>query len=225
MSRPPEQPAADHRGQRESLGAYTLGALAPAERAAVDAHLGSCAECREELARFAGLPGLLNHLSADEAAEGVVPPQLPLEAILRPAAAARRRTRRWLRAWQAVAVLAALALLVVVVPWPGGESPGQVLTAEPADPSLRIDASATVEPREWGMAVTVQADTLPTAAGYRLEAVAHDAHRTPVATWSATDPAPLRLTGSCYLAADELSHLELHGVDGDETDLLATFRG
>ena len=35
---------------RESLGIYVVGAIEPSERAAVDAHLSQCPECREELA-------------------------------------------------------------------------------------------------------------------------------------------------------------------------------
>ena len=35
---------------RISLGVYVLGAIDPAERALVDAHLAACRECRDELA-------------------------------------------------------------------------------------------------------------------------------------------------------------------------------
>ncbi len=42
---------------RISLGVYVLGAIDPAERALVDAHLATCRDCRDELAGLAGLPG------------------------------------------------------------------------------------------------------------------------------------------------------------------------
>jgi anti-sigma factor RsiW len=48
---------------RISLGAYVLGALEPAERGAVDAHLATCEGCRVELAEIADLPALLASLS------------------------------------------------------------------------------------------------------------------------------------------------------------------
>lgn len=38
-----------HEGYREALGAYALDALLPDERAALEAHLAGCAECRVEL--------------------------------------------------------------------------------------------------------------------------------------------------------------------------------
>jgi len=52
---------------RLSLGVYVLGAIDPAERAQVDAHLGGCRDCRDELAGLAGLPALLSRVGAEEA--------------------------------------------------------------------------------------------------------------------------------------------------------------
>ena len=46
-------------------GAYVLGALSPAERAAYERHLSTCSACREAVAEIAVLPGLLGRL--DEA--------------------------------------------------------------------------------------------------------------------------------------------------------------
>ena len=51
---------------RPSLGVYVLGAIDPAERALVDAHLATCRECRDELAGLAGLPALLARVNPDE---------------------------------------------------------------------------------------------------------------------------------------------------------------
>jgi hypothetical protein len=51
---------------RLSLGVYVLGAIDPAERALVDAHLQTCEECRDELAGLAGLPALLARVNPDE---------------------------------------------------------------------------------------------------------------------------------------------------------------
>ena len=50
--------SAECRDIRHALGVYVLGAIDPAERSMVDAHLSTCPECREELAGLAGLPGL-----------------------------------------------------------------------------------------------------------------------------------------------------------------------
>lgn len=57
---------------REDLGGYVLGALDPAERDAVAAHLADCPECAAEHARLAGLPALLRHADGIE-----IPPTPP----------------------------------------------------------------------------------------------------------------------------------------------------
>jgi hypothetical protein len=52
---------------RVALGVYVLGAIDPAERAQVDAHLATCEACRAELAELADLPALLALVPAEEA--------------------------------------------------------------------------------------------------------------------------------------------------------------
>jgi hypothetical protein len=42
----------DHSAYRDDVGAYLLGALPDSERAAFEAHIESCAECREEVERL-----------------------------------------------------------------------------------------------------------------------------------------------------------------------------
>jgi hypothetical protein len=59
---------------RVTLGVYVLGAIDPAERALLEAHIDSCEACQAELAELADLPGLLALVPAEEAialAEGL----------------------------------------------------------------------------------------------------------------------------------------------------------
>ena len=49
---------------RSALGVYVVGAIDPAARAVVEAHLAWCVDCREELAGLAGLPGRLGSVPA-----------------------------------------------------------------------------------------------------------------------------------------------------------------
>lgn len=107
---------------RVSLGVYVLGAIDPAERAMVDAHLTACRECRDELAGLAGLPALLSRVSTEEAialaaaqgpaspgdAEAPAPPRELLATVL-DLTAARHRRRRWRDAALAVAAAAVVA--------------------------------------------------------------------------------------------------------------------
>lgn len=88
---------------RELLGVYVVGAIEPGERAAVDAHLTQCYDCREELAGLAPLPALLHRVPVADAERimlGSQPPDTDMEpspgvldSLLREVGA-RRRTRR-----------------------------------------------------------------------------------------------------------------------------------
>jgi Putative zinc-finger len=65
---------------RISLGVYVLGAIDPAERAMVDAHLATCQTCRDELEGLAGLPALLAMVNTEEALQ--LGEDEPLPALL-----------------------------------------------------------------------------------------------------------------------------------------------
>ncbi|MER5395024.1 zf-HC2 domain-containing protein, partial [Saccharopolyspora sp. NPDC002686] len=98
----------EHAAIRELLGAYVLGGLDPDERRQLEEHLGRCAECREELSGYAGLPGLLHR--AGPPPEPVEPPEsMWAELILkaRTERPASPRKRRWLLAAAAAVLLGA----------------------------------------------------------------------------------------------------------------------
>src|SRR5271165_1000510 len=112
-------PTWDCTDARLSLGVYVLGAIDPAERALVDAHLVTCRDCRDELAGLAGLPALLARVNPDEisriCADDTVrpmasddhPPEELLGTVLGLAEARRRRNRwRYLSAAAAVVAIA-----------------------------------------------------------------------------------------------------------------------
>lgn len=155
---------------RISLGVYVLGAIEPAERALVDAHLATCRDCRDELAGLAGLPALLARVVTEEAvalgaadgpppaAAGAAEPPRELLATVLDLTAARRRRRR-LRD-SAIGLAAALVIAAGVF---GGLS----LSASPA-PAAPVSAVAgvrypgspdgpwqTATGRSGGMAATV----------------------------------------------------------------------
>jgi anti-sigma factor RsiW len=58
---------AQHRGLRESLGAYLLGALPDADCVVVGDHVDRCAACSAELAALSPIVGLLIELDTDHA--------------------------------------------------------------------------------------------------------------------------------------------------------------
>jgi len=84
-------------------------ALTPVERAALDAHLAGCAECRRELARFERTVKMVRALDPSHAPAGFVDRVL---AAAQPAPWPRRVARRLARPWPGLP-LGAAALFVV----------------------------------------------------------------------------------------------------------------
>jgi predicted anti-sigma-YlaC factor YlaD len=131
---------------RLALGVYVLGAIDPAERVIVDAHLTHCQECREELAGLAGLPALLGRvplhdierldLDDTEVRDLEEPPAELLDSLLE-RISARRRARRWR------GVVAAAAAAVVAVG--GGIGGGMLISHGQALPSAHHATTPTTD--------------------------------------------------------------------------------
>jgi Putative zinc-finger len=122
---------------RRALGVYVVGAIDPAERATVDAHLSHCSDCREELAGLAGLPALLGRVPKEDAERLLLddeqleeaPAEL-LDSLLQQVAA-RRRARRW----RGIAAAAAAAIIAV-----GGGIVGGALISHAHSTSASVEA-------------------------------------------------------------------------------------
>lgn len=128
---------------RQALGVYVLGAIDPAERSIVDAHLSHCLDCREELAGLAGLPALLGRVpyaDAERLALGgeeleEAPAEL-LDALLEQVSS-RRRARRW----RGIAIAAAAAIIAV---GGGGLAGGILMSHHTPPPATAQDNSYLV---------------------------------------------------------------------------------
>ncbi|HEX7164666.1 MAG TPA: zf-HC2 domain-containing protein [Trebonia sp.] len=196
---------------RISLGVYVFGAIDPAERALVDAHLATCRDCRDELAGLAGLPALLARVSTEEAialaatdgpfpaaGEAAEPPRELLATVL-DLTAARRRHRRWREASLGVAA----ALVIAAGVFGGlrlGSSPapptsvaqGQAaLYNGPADGPMETvtgksgDMAATVSysPMGWGTQIDVKVNGIPVGTSCQLWAIGADGKRVLAGNW------------------------------------------
>jgi hypothetical protein len=194
---------------RISLGVYVLGAIDPAERALVDAHLSTCRDCRDELAGLAGLPALLARVSMEEAIAlaatddepfplslGDTEPPRELLATVIDLTAARRRRRRWMEASLGVAA----ALIIAVGAFAGlriGSSPAQPATGQaglsvgsPIGPmqtvtgqSGNLTAKISYSPMGWGTQLDTKVTGIPVGTNCQLWAIDSKGNRFLVGNW------------------------------------------
>jgi len=217
---------------RLSLGVYVLGAIDPAERALVDAHLATCRDCRDELAGLAGLPALLARVNPDEisriCADDTVragtyagaddrPPEELIGTVLDLAEARRRRTR-----WRFVATAAAVVAIAGglfgglssitttrTVPVPIG-SPGTHWDTVEATGSGGASASVAYSHELWGDAFEVLVKHIPVGTTCQLYVVHPDGTRTQVASWTtAKDEGNVWYSGSMAATAQPISKFQI----------------
>lgn len=201
---------------RLELGAYLLGSLAPAERAAVDRHLATCADCRAELASLAPLPGLLGRLTPDEAREGLVgPPADLLPRTLAVVGAERRQERRTVQRWRLLTAAAAVAALaglgVTVVPM---MTPGPASTPMAAVAGVAASGSGVLEARTWGTALQLTLSGLPPAGSYQAFATSHDGRTEVVASWGPTPSGRATIQGATAIQRADLAEVQVRTNDG-----------
>lgn len=229
---------------RFNLGIYVLGAIDPAERSKMEAHLGSCPACRDELAALAGLPALLSRVSEAQisqvAAEhqDVHPSSELLEVLLARAAEERRSSKRTHRTgrWGGVAgrwaPLAAAAVVILVVGallgWlalPDGESgPKAIPTTSFPSPSperftatdarTHIWAQLDVTEGSWGTGARVHLEGVPVGTRCRLVAVATGGRRDPMASWMVPGDGYGDFGGSTMMNRDQIKSFEIVTAEG-----------
>ncbi|HZR50941.1 MAG TPA: zf-HC2 domain-containing protein [Streptosporangiaceae bacterium] len=186
-----------------SLGVYVLGAIDPAERALVDAHVATCRDCRDELAGLAGIPALLARVNPEEveriAAEQPEQPytEAPPELIgtVVSLAAARRRRSRWRYLASAAAVVAVVAGVFGGLAASGGPASGPPAIAFPpgntnwelvSGTSKSGDVNATVSYgiERWGTVLAAKVEGIPVGTTCQLYVVHNDGTRTMATEWT-----------------------------------------
>jgi hypothetical protein len=186
---------------RQALGIYIVGAIDPAERAVVDIHLGTCPDCREELAGLAGLPALLGRVPVSEAerlilhSDDLHDPQPPPELLnsLLKRVAERRTSRRW------SGILAAAAAIVIAVAGgavgarifaPGGQAtPGAAagpVTEAVSNTNQQTGVGAIVQysRRSWGTQMDVWVTGIPAGTTCQLVVVDASGRKVPSGGWT-----------------------------------------
>ena len=226
--------SADCRDIRHALGVYVLGAIDPAERSKVDAHLSTCPDRREELAGLAGLPALLRRIPVGEAqqladgepdglsGDGLAGPEVPsvemLDSLL-----GRTTQARQARRWRGLAAAAALVLVAGVggaAAWSavhhtaGSDSDGAVpahfTSASATNPVTHVTATVRYAAQDWGTVLDTRVHNVP--AGDRCQLVVTDSsgHTTVVGSWTTTyDEKGIWYPGSSGVTLDSVRSFEV----------------
>lgn len=206
-----------HDDLRHLLGGYVLGGLSPDDRARLEQHLATCSECRDELARFAPLPGLLRQAAGSVPAD-VPAPRSSAESAGSPdvlvqllAEVRRRRTvRRRSMLLTAAAVVVAFAVLGTWLirsgdspePSPVADQP-TFIAFEPVG-DWECSGEAELIEKAWGTELILTAASLPGDGPFSLEVTAADGTEQLAASWGATPAGRASVSGATSIQRSDI---------------------
>ena len=210
-------------------GAYVLGALSPAERAAFEGHMSTCPACREAVTSLAVLPGLLGRLDAERAFPPVSAPMSLLPRTLAAISVRRRAERRRNRMYAVAAVFAATVLAA-------GVGVGTRMLGNPGDTIVATFVTAgmgDMRPLVDHLPVTARISATPTAGGTRIAMTCRydegymgqwvlrlvvfarlGGASEQLATWTAKSGQEIQLEALTHLLPNEIERVELQNMDG-----------
>jgi hypothetical protein len=203
--------------------AYVLGALSLEDRRAYESYLAANPPRAAELTELAGLPGILNALSRDEAVAltdlaGTVPVERGDE-VASLAQAAAKRQRRTRRTMLAAAVASAAALLIAggvvgATVFSRPTPPVETVAMQPMQPTPRggLTAQLAVTEKKWGTelnwACEYTKDWSRNVASYDIVVTTDDETQYVVGSWK---PAGDEATG--LSAATSIPKAQIRSVD------------
>jgi predicted anti-sigma-YlaC factor YlaD len=219
------------------LGAYLLGGLDPAEAAAFEQHLDSCADCRKELDELASLPALLDALpvpdavalTAAAAAGGpgraaAVPESASAPRRLLDAVAARRRTAR--RRWSAaLAAVAAACLALGILAGPLLNPPAKPDASYSVQASNGLQVTVGLVRKTWGTELAVDGRSLPAEGTFSLWVKDRDGGEDRACSWTATPSGRVRITGATPLQLASIGSVEMRNGQQQTVAVIAVPHG
>ncbi|MEU5403520.1 hypothetical protein ABZ348_30000 [Streptomyces sp. NPDC005963] len=212
----------DIRQHHQDVAAYALGVLEPGDAYRFEDHLAECGMCVLELSGFASVATAMADLNAPGMPVVQASPGL-LDRLTRDVALSLRRSRH--RRLRLTAAAVALIVALPVAVWmlrAGQEADGPGLRVTSTDASTGVTASAVVEDRSWGTAVTLRLSGVEGPGSCRLIAVGADGVERPVLSWrvpakghgTASGGAPLLIEGGTDLPSHLIGRWEVRDRDG-----------
>jgi len=210
--------------------AYVLGSLSSAERREYEAHLQTCARCRDAVGELSGMPALLGLLTLADVQEiGAEQPEPPLRPEVLDSVLAkvrwRRRRTRWVTAAVAGLAAAVLAVGAVAVVRPeffgGGQNQEQVaqLPMQHVAPTP-FNATIALSSFGWGTRIDMACSygdwssgpaAPPTNLG--MVVVGRDGSRNQIATWFGMSGATALPSGNTPMQVSEIAAVQLVSAD------------
>ena len=154
--------ADDCRRWREELGSFVLDQLDADDRAAVEAHLDGCAECRAELELLVPVADALPLADPEQLGSSATPPRSLAFRVARGISAERRaRRRRRIRLGVAAAAATCVVAAAAIVALGGEGGSGSKPVAAPqrvafASTPRGVEIGASLAPRPWGSEISLQ---------------------------------------------------------------------
>ena len=218
--------------------AYVLGALSVDERLEYERYLAANPARAAELTDLAGLPGVLNALTRDEAAALIedveIQPEAerPLDLMPSLARAAARKQQRSRRTFFAAAIASAAALLIAggivgSTVFPRESSPPTIAALQPMQPGPRggITAALAVSEKRWGTRLDwtceYTKDWSKNVESYDMVVTTHDGVQTTVGSWSPAGDEATGLAASTTIPKSQIRAVDIR-VSGTAEPLAVT---
>jgi anti-sigma-K factor RskA len=223
----------DHATAEADLGVLVLGALDPAEREAVEAHVAECSSCAAIVAELAPLPGLLKRVDTTSLDLGAPPPEILERALAQiqaeDAAQAgsagavvtpiKSRKRGWFVAGASLAAAAAVAFGVLVFVNQTNTQPNKGVTASQVvagtDKSTGVSARVVMAPATGGTSLSLSVSGVEQGERCQLVAIGRDGKRDVTSTWVVMYRYGVKINTGTSMKINQIKRLDITTPEGD----------
>jgi hypothetical protein len=218
--------------------AYVLGALSQQDRRTYEKYLAADPKRAAQLTELAGMPGILNALSRDEAVAltdfggGALPAERSdnVASLAQAAAKRQRRARRTalMATVAAAAVLAIVGGVVGATVFPRTQSSVQTVAMQAMQPGQRegLTAQLAVTEKKWGTelhwACEYTKDWSRDVDSYDIVVTTRDGAQTTVGSWRPAGDEATGLSAATSIPTDQIRSIDIRVTGSDQPLALQT---